>query len=71
MTAAKEPYFKLKGYFVEHGVKLSDIADDLGISYSSLSKKINRGEQDFTLEQVRYICDKYQLDPIEYFNLRQ
>lgn len=63
----KRPYYKLKGYFAENGVKFQDVAKLLGISNSSFSAKINRNGQDFTAEQIRTLCCEYKLDANKFF----
>ena len=46
-------YSKLKGYFVEHGIKQQEIADLLKIGRSTLNVKLNRNGTDFTMQEVR------------------
>lgn len=46
------PYMKLKGYLVEHDIKVADIAELLGISRNATSGKIN-GFFDFKVGEVR------------------
>ena len=59
----KQPYNKLKAFFIENGIKHKDVAYYLGITEQTFSAKINKNGQDFTLSQVRKICSKYKLDP--------
>ena len=51
---------KFKGWCAARGVKVKDIADLLDISYNNASEKIN-GKQNFTLPQVKTICEKYDI----------
>lgn len=61
-------YLKLKSYFVENGIKLDTVASALGISRTTLSKKINRFEgTDFKLDEVRTLCRLYKLDANKFF----
>ena len=57
---------KFKGYCAEHGIKQVDLAELLGITVSNLNEKIN-GKQQFTLSQVKTICEKYHISADEYF----
>ena len=63
----KMPYSKLKGYLVENNIRQKEVAALLGVTESTLSSKINRNGQDFTLEQVALLCKTYNLDPNEFF----
>ena len=60
-------YSKLKGYFVEHGIKQQEIADLLKIGRSTLNVKLNRNGTDFTMQVVRTLCRKYKLDANIFF----
>lgn len=60
-------YAKLKGFFVEHGIRLQEVADLLHINRSTLSSKINRNRADFTLREARKLCKTYELDANEFF----
>lgn len=62
-----KPYNKLKAYFVEHGIKQIDVAKVLGITNSSFNKKINRNGEDFTINQVKTLCEHYNLDANIFF----
>lgn len=63
----KIPYGKLKGFMAENGIKNKDMAELLGITETSFSSKINKKGQDFTAEQMRIICNTYQLDANKFF----
>jgi antitoxin component HigA of HigAB toxin-antitoxin module len=49
---------KFKGWCAAHDVKVKDIAELLGIHANNASEKIN-GKQNFTLPQIKVICEKY------------
>lgn len=51
---------KFKAWLVEHEIKQSEVAELLGIDISNANLKIN-GNQPFTLEQVKLICQKYDI----------
>jgi antitoxin component HigA of HigAB toxin-antitoxin module len=57
---------KFKGYCAEHNIKQKEIAEVLGINIANVNEKIN-GKQQFTLEQVRTLCLKYEISADEYF----
>ena len=57
---------KFKAYCVEHGIKQSEIAEVIGISIQNANLKIN-GKQDFTLPQIKIICEHYGISADEYF----
>ena len=49
-----------KGWCAAHGVRQREIADLLGICIQSANNKMN-GKQEFTLPQIRTICEHYNL----------
>lgn len=49
-----------KGWLVTHGIKQKEVARLLGITDSMLSQKFN-GRSEFTLKQIRTICDHYKV----------
>lgn len=46
----------LKSYFVKNGLKQEEIARKIGISYQSLSDKINNKVQ-FKIDEVADLCE--------------
>lgn len=54
------PENKFKGWCAAHGVKVKDIAALLDIHVNNASEKMN-GKQEFTLPQVKKICEKYNV----------
>ena len=57
MIGTKE---KLKEFMDIFGDNLTKLADYLGISYQSISKKLN-GHTDFKLTEIRMIKERYNL----------
>jgi len=51
---------KFKAWMVEHRVTQKDIMELLDLSRTSVNKKVN-GKEDFTLIQIRTMCEKYNL----------
>ena len=60
-------YVKLRQFMIEKKIKSKDMANILGISKSSFSKKINQNGSDFNLNEIRIMCRKYNLDGNVYF----
>ena len=57
---------KFKGWLVEHQIKQSDLAELLGIAPENVNGKLN-GRQEFTLSQVKKICDTYGISADDFF----
>ena len=57
---------KFKGWLVEHQIKQSDLAELLGIAPENVNAKLN-GRQEFTLSQVKKICDAYGISADDFF----
>ena len=57
---------RFKGYMAEHDIKQSDIAELLDISQENVNAKVN-GRQNFTLEQVKILCQTYSISADYYF----
>lgn len=60
-------YLKFKQFLIENNIKRKDIAKLLGISLTLTSSKLNTNKDDFTLKQIRTLCNKYDLDSNVYF----
>ena len=56
------PHLKLKGQLAEKGIKQKELARLLGITVTTLSRKIN-GQAHFTVFEVNKICQEYDLSP--------
>lgn len=57
---------KFKGWLVENNIKQAEIASVLGISRELTNAKIN-GREDFTLAQVKTLCEHYKLSADIFF----
>lgn len=51
---------KFKAWMVENRITQKDLMDLLDLSQTSINKKVN-GKEDFSLSQIRTICEKYEL----------
>lgn len=61
------PYLKFKAFLVENNISQSELARLLGKSKSAVNQNINGTGGDFSLEEVRLICQKYNISADEYF----
>lgn len=59
-------YLKFKAWLVVNKIKQNEIAELLGISLENTNAKLN-GRQDFTLAQVKKICEHYGISADEFF----
>ncbi len=50
-----------KGWLVTNGIKQQEVAKLLGLSLTMVNTKLN-GKSDFTVNQVRTLCQYYKLD---------
>ena len=57
---------KFKGFLAERNIKQDEIAELLGITVNNVNLKINN-KQPWTLEQVKVICEKYEISADFYF----
>lgn len=57
---------KFKGWLVEHQIKQADLAELLGITSENVNAKLN-GRQEFTLSQVKKICETYGISADDFF----
>ena len=62
MALKHPPHRKLKGYWVSEGIKQKEVAELLGITNATLSKKIN-GHAHFNWQEVQRICNEYDIKP--------
>lgn len=51
---------KFKAWMAENRISQKEIMELLDLSMTSINKKVN-GKEDFTLPQIRIICDKYNI----------
>lgn len=63
-------YELLKKYLKSKKVKFKDLADEMHVSRCNFSKKINRiSGADFKPDEIRFICQKFNLDANIFFLL--
>ena len=54
-------YSKFKGYLASHNIKHKDVAHLLNITHTTFSRKINKANADFNADEIRQICNNYNL----------
>lgn len=57
---------KFKGYCAENKISQKEIAEILGIRQENVNAKLN-GRQDFTVSQIRTLCEHYGISADIYF----
>jgi len=57
---------RFKGYMAEHDISQAEIAEILGIAKENVNAKVN-GRQDFTMAQVRILCQHYSISADDFF----
>lgn len=57
---------RFKGYMALHDIKQAEIAKLLGIEVQNVNAKVN-GRQEFTLEQIRILCQHYGISADDFF----
>ena len=65
----RKPYFKLKGWLVEHQVSQLDLAETLGTTRNNINKKINGSGSDFRLSEARKLVAKYHMPTSLFFEV--
>lgn len=63
----RQPYYKFKAFLVEKGIKQSEVAELIGKSIYAFNQKINGTGGDFTMTEVRLICEKHRISSDEFF----
>lgn len=59
-------HLKFKAWLVENGIKQNELAELLGITKEGVNAKVN-GKQNFTLAQVKKICETYKISADLFF----
>lgn len=57
---------KFKAWLVENRISQKEVAELLGVSAVAVNRKLNGGEN-FTVKQIKVICEKYGLSADEFF----
>jgi len=57
---------KFKAWLVEHNIKQTEVAEVLGIKRETVNAKLN-GREEFTLSQVKRLCDHYGISADNFF----
>lgn len=70
MTEVKrrhEPYSKFKAFLVENNINQSYVAELLGKSKSALNQNLNGTGGDFSLKELRILCQEFNISADDYF----
>ena len=57
---------KFKGFLAERKITQAQLSELLSLSPQSINKKVN-GKEDFSLAQIKVICNEYGISADEYF----
>lgn len=61
------PYTKFKAFLEEVGVRQSELAGFLNKTPSALNQNLNGTGGDFSLSEVRMICEKFNISADDFF----
>lgn len=61
-------YNKFKGFLVENGIQQKEVAKLLNISVPTFNKKLNGTGSDFSIQDVKKICSRYNIKAEIFFN---
>lgn len=57
-----EPYFELKMFYMKNRITQASEAKRMNMARATFCNKINRKGADFTMEEIRNICNYHKLD---------
>lgn len=60
-------YTKFKAWMAENDIKQKDLAELLCRRVSTINQKLNGTSGDFTMAEVRKICEQYNISSDTYF----
>jgi len=64
----REPYFKFKGYLAENNIQQKQVANIVNVSQATLSKRLNGKGGDFTIQDLKKICNSLNVNAEIFFN---
>lgn len=63
-----KPYGKFIGWAAENKIKHRELAEIIGVTVATFSRKINRSDgYDFTPDEIRTFCRTFNLSADEFF----
>lgn len=62
-----KPYNKFKAFMVEHGIRQREVAQLLGKTVSAFNQNVNGTGGDFSVPELRLICQTYNISADEFF----
>lgn len=60
-------YTKFKAWMAENDVKQRHLAELLGVSVAAVNARLNGAKGDFSMADVRKICEYYKISADNYF----
>lgn len=67
MNSEMVVYGKYKGFLASRGISYTKEAERLGIALVTFSNKINKRRADFSVDEIKNICQHYGLDANDFF----
>ena len=61
------PYYKLKAFLVQNNIAQKELAKLLGKSTPALNQNINGTGGDFSIKEIRLICNTYHISADLFF----
>lgn len=61
-------YNKFKGFLAENGIQQKEVAELLNISVPTFNKRLNGTGSDFSIQDVKKICSRYNIKAEIFFN---
>lgn len=68
MLQTREAYSKFKGYLAENNIQQKEVAKTINISEATISKRLNGKGGDFTIQDLKKICSKFNIKAEIFFN---
>ena len=61
-------YNKFKGFLAENRIQQKEVAELLNISVPTFNKRLNGTGSDFSIQDVKKICSRYNIKAEIFFN---
>lgn len=68
MVENREPYYKFKGFLAENNIQQKEVAKLINISQATLSKRLNGKGGDFSIQDLKKICNTLNIKAEIFFN---
>lgn len=67
----RQPYTKFKAWMQENGIRQDELAEIIGKSRNVVNQKLNGTGGDFTMEEVRKICQYFKISADTFFIIQK